>query len=148
MGTKSDQRMIFIDSNIWCYYFDRRLPEHNLVRETMRQNLLNEELVCNTIVAMEVAHYLVRHFDKSTAQKKIEYFIHLSNMRIVDFGRRDMEQALENLIEYGYDDGLGGRDAGIVAAMKSSGIKTIFSHDAIFKRLSAKFEIEVMDPTA
>ncbi len=63
--------MIFIDSNIWCYYFDKRLPEHKLVREPIRQLLLSsEELASNKAVVMEVAHYIVRHFAVEDARKK------------------------------------------------------------------------------
>jgi len=138
--------MIFIDSNMWCYYFDKRLPEHEQVRDTMRKTLTSEEIVCNTLIILEVAHYLVRHFTESTARKKIEYFTNLSNLTIVDFDRQNMTQALESLIEHGYSDGLGGRDATVLATMKLKEIKTILSHDEVFKRLSAKLMLKVIDP--
>ncbi|MGD0405444.1 MAG: hypothetical protein ABSB10_02165 [Candidatus Bathyarchaeia archaeon] len=54
--------MIFIDSNMWCYYFDKRLPEHEQVRDIMRKTITSEDIVCNTLIILEVAHYLVRHF--------------------------------------------------------------------------------------
>ncbi len=62
--------MIFIDSNMWCYYFDKRLPEHEQVLDIMRKTLTSEEIVCNTLIVLEVAHYLVRHFSESAARKK------------------------------------------------------------------------------
>ncbi len=138
--------MIFIDSNMWCYYFDKRLPEHIQVREEMRKILVSEEIVCNTIIAVEVAHYIVRHFDAPIARKKIDFFTHLANMTIVDFDRKIMTQALERLIEHGYGDGLGGRDASVVATINSKDMKRILSHDDVFKRLSAKLMLEVLDP--
>lgn len=138
--------MIFIDSNMWCYYFDKRLPEHEQVRDTMRKTLTSEEIVCNTLIILEVAHYLVRHFTGSTSRKKIEHFTNLSNLTIVDFDRQSMTQALESLIEHGYSDGLGGRDATVLATMKLKEIKTILSHDEVFKRLSAKLMLKVIDP--
>ncbi|RJS86736.1 type II toxin-antitoxin system VapC family toxin [Candidatus Bathyarchaeota archaeon] len=88
--------MIFVDANIWCYYFDRRLPEHEHVRELMRKIIKSEEIVCNTIVVMEVAHYLVRHFKGADARRKIGYFVNLRNMNIVDFDRSVMTEALES----------------------------------------------------
>jgi len=138
--------MIFVDSNIWCYYFDKRLREHEQVRELMRETLISQEIVCNTLIILEVAHYIVRHFDETTARKKIEYLTNLSNLTIVDFDRPSMNQALESLIEHSYDQGLGGRDATVIASMKFKKIKTIISHDQIFKRLCAKLDLEVIDP--
>ena len=138
--------MIFVDSNVWCYYFDKRLSEHGNVVEFMRKIILNEEIVCNTIIVMEVAHYLVRHFTKDVARKKIDLFVNLRNMKIEDCNRQIMMQTLENLVEYAYTDGLGGRDATIVATVKSLNVRKIVSHDDIFKRLSSKLALEVVDP--
>lgn len=138
--------MIFIDSNMWCYYFDKRLPEHEQVIDLMRKTLTSEEIVCNTLIVLEVAHYLVRHFSESAAKKKIEFFTNLSNLTIVDFDRQSLTQALDGLIEHGYSDGLGGRDAAVVATMSSKKVKTIISHDEVFKRLSIKLKLNVIDP--
>ena len=138
--------MIFVDSNVWCYYFDKRLSEHEGVVEFMREIILSEMIVCNTIIVMEVAHYLVRHFTKDVARKKIEVFVNLRNLNIEDCNRQIMVQSLENLVEYAYTDGLGGRDATIIATVKSLSVKKIVSHDDIFKRLSNKLALEVVDP--
>jgi len=138
--------MLFIDSNIWCYYFDQRLSEHTFVRVPMREIIKFEELACNTVVVIEVAHYLVRHFTERIARKKIEYLINLSNMQILDFNRQALTETVENLLTYAYTEGLGGRDATVIAAMKLQNIKKIVSHDDIFKRLANKLELEVIDP--
>ena len=138
--------MIFVDSNMWCYYFDQRLPEHEHVREPMRKIIKSEEIACNTIIIMEVAHYIVRHFTENAARKKIDSFINLRNMKITDFNRQTMTVTLEKLIEYAYTDGLGGRDATVIATIQSLNIKKIISHDDIFKRLANKLTLEVIDP--
>lgn len=138
--------MIFVDTNMWCYYFDQRLPEHEHVREPMREIIKSEEIACNTIIVMEVAHYLVRHFTERDARKKIDHFVNLRNMKIVDFNRQIMTEALENLIEHAYTDGLGGRDATVIATLKSLNLKKIISHDEIFKRLATKLTLKVIDP--
>ena len=139
--------MIFIDSNIWCYYFDKRLPEHQLVREPIRQILLSsEELASNTIVVMEIAHYLIRHFEEKAARKKIDHFVNLRNMKILDVDTKLMAESLDYLLTYGYSDGLGGRDATIIAVMNSEGIKTLLSHDTTFKRLAEREVFKVIDP--
>ncbi len=79
--------MIFVDSNIWCYYFDQRLPEHRYIREPMREIIKSEEIACNTIIVIEVAHYLVRHFKEEAARKKIDFFMNLRNMQIIGFDK-------------------------------------------------------------
>jgi predicted nucleic acid-binding protein len=139
--------LIFIDSNIWCYYFDQRLPEHQLVREPIRKILLSsQEIVCNTIVIMEIAHYLVRHFGEKDARNKIEHFVNLRNLRIIDFNGKLMAESLDSLLTYSYSHGLGGRDSTIIASMNSQGIKTLMTHDDVFKRLSDKTLYNVIDP--
>ena len=139
--------MLFVDSNIWCYYFDQRLPEHVYVRDAMREIIKSEEIACNTIIVMEVAHYLVRHFTEKIASKKIEYFINLGNMQIADFNRQALNQTVESLLAYGFAEGLGGRDATVIATMKLQNVTKILSHDGIFRRLAEKLEFEVLDPT-
>ena len=138
--------MIFVDSNIWCYYFDQRLPEHEHVREPMREIRKSEEIVCNTIIVMEVAHYLVRHFKEEAARKKMDFFMNLRNIQIVGFDRQMLTETLENLFEHGYSDGLGGRDATIIATLNLQAIKKIVSHDSVFRRLAGKLKLEVIDP--
>ena len=138
--------MLFVDSNIWCYYFDARLPEHMRVRDAMREIIKTEEIACNTVIVMEVAHYLVRHFTEKIARKKIETFINLTNIDIADFNRQSLNQTVETLLAYAYTEGLGGRDATIIASMKLQNIKKIVSHDDIFRRLANKLELEVIDP--
>ena len=141
--------MIFIDSNIWCYYFDQRLPEHQLVREPIRQILLSpQQIICNTIVVMEIAHYLVRHFGKDEARSKIEHFIKLGNLNILDFDAKTMAESIDNLLNYNYSHGLGGRDSTILASMNLHNVKTLITHDDAFKRLSNKTHYNIIDPVA
>ncbi len=138
--------MIFVDSNIWCYYFDQRLPEHRYIREPMREIIKSEEIACNTIIVIEVAHYLVRHFKEEAARKKIDFFMNLRNMQIIGFDKLMLTVAIEKLIEHGYSDGLGGRDATIIATLNLQAITKIVSHDSVFRRLASKLKIEVIDP--
>jgi len=138
--------MLFVDSNIWCYYFDTRLPEHLLVRDAMREIIKSQEIACNTVIVMEVAHYLVRHFTEKVARKKIETFVNLNNLDIADFNRQTCNESIETLLAYAYVEGLGGRDATVIASMKLQNINKIVSHDDIFRRLEKKLELEVIDP--
>ena len=138
--------MLFVDSNIWCYYFDTRLPEHLRVRDAMREIIKSQEIACNTVIVMEVAHYLVRHFTEKVARKKIETFVNLNNLDIADFNRQACNESVETLLANSYVEGLGGRDATVIASMKLQNINKIVSHDDIFRRLANKLELEVIDP--
>ena len=138
--------MLFVDSNIWCYYFDTRLPEHLRVRDAVREIIKTQEIACNTVIVMEVAHYLVRHFTEKVARKKIEVFVNLINLEIADFNRNACNESVETLLAYAYNEGLGGRDASVIASMKLLNVKKIVSHDDIFRRLAKKLELEVIDP--
>jgi predicted nucleic acid-binding protein len=95
---------------------------------------------------MEIAHYLVRHFGEIDARKKIEHFVNLRNLKILNFDSKLMTESLDGLLNYGYSHGLGGRDSTIIASMNSNGIKTLMTHDDVFKRLSDKTHYNIIDP--
>ena len=44
------ERLIFVDSNIWCYYFDRSAQEHADVSGRLEQ-VLENGVAINTVVA-------------------------------------------------------------------------------------------------
>jgi predicted nucleic acid-binding protein len=54
------ERLIFVDSNIWCYYFDRSAQEHNIVSDKL-EKALEDRVAINTVIEMEVAHYLIKN---------------------------------------------------------------------------------------
>lgn len=138
--------MIFVDTNIWCYYFDSRLPEHKHVRETLRNTLKSREVFINTVIAMEVAHYLTRNLDEAKAKEKVESFINLRNMKVIDFDKSLMAISLEHLTRYAKSDGLGGRDSTILASLDRSKIETLFTHDKNLKSLAQKLGVKIIDP--
>jgi predicted nucleic acid-binding protein len=138
--------MIFVDSNIWCYYFDQRLSEHKHVLEPMREIIKSEEIICNTFVMAEVAHYLVRNFRAESCRKKIDLMLNLSNLTVTSVDRQLLNNSFQYLLDYGYEYGLGGRDSTILATLTSEHIKKIISHDNIFKRVATEFSFKVIDP--
>jgi len=140
------RKMIFVDSNIWCYYFDARLPEHIHVREPLRSILATSEVVTNTVVVMEVAHYLARSFGESEAREKIKSFIRLRNMNTVNFDRSLLNTALEFLAKYAWIYGLGGRDSTILATLQKVNIPMLFTHDRSLATLAHELGVEIKDP--
>ena len=65
--------LIFVDSNIWCYYFDRSAFEHNKVAERLEQ-VLDSGVIINTVVEMEVAHYLIKNLGPE-GKRKMNIFL-------------------------------------------------------------------------
>ena len=140
------KQMIFIDSNIWCYYLDARLPKHGHVVEPLRSILKGSEVAINTVVAIEVAHYLTRNLDEQEARDRIESFVNLSNMDIVNFDRALMNTALDYLARFGKTEGLGGRDSTIIATLDKLRIETLLTHDKNLAAIVTKLGIKTMDP--
>jgi predicted nucleic acid-binding protein len=133
------ESLIFIDSNIWCYYFDRSAQEHDIVSDKL-EHALEGSVAINTVVEMEVAHYLIKNLG---AQGKMKMDVFLSfPMEVVDFDQYLAKKSIELLAKFS-QTGIGGRDATILAAMEVLGIKKLMTHDRAFKRID---KIEVIDP--
>ncbi len=133
--------MLFVDSNLWCYYFDDRTREHQAVAKYMDEIAKAESLAVNTIVLIETAHFLVRSLGPIQGKEKIEKFISFP-FTVVDFDYGGFLDAVEFLSAHSHH-GIGGRDATILASMKRLGITKLATHDRAFRKVSG---IEVVDP--
>jgi uncharacterized protein len=133
------ERLIFIDSNIWCYYFDRSAQEHNIVSDKL-EKALEGRVAINTVIEMEVAHYLIKNLGLE-GKRKMDTFLSYP-MVVVNFDQYLARKSIEYLARYS-QTGIGGRDATILASMEELVINTLMTHDLAFKRLDF---IEVIDP--
>ncbi|HEX9914691.1 MAG TPA: type II toxin-antitoxin system VapC family toxin, partial [Candidatus Bathyarchaeia archaeon] len=138
--------MLFIDANIWCYYFDARHPEHEQVRRFMRRALLEDRLAVNTIIVMEVAHYLNRNLSREDARRGTDNLLTLESLRVHDFDREQLLRSLDVLNKYSRSHGLGGRDATIIATVKSMGIDGLVTHDKALAGVAKLESVNVVDP--
>lgn len=86
--------MTFIDSNIWCYYLDRTASEHDAVSKCLEQ-VLEGSVAINSVVAMEVAHYLIKNLG-NLGKKKMDLFLSYP-MEIVDFDQSLTRESIEYL---------------------------------------------------
>jgi len=132
--------MIFVDSNIWIYYFDERLPEHREVTDALEAEI-GLGVVTTTSVLMEVAHFF-RGLTEAEFWTLLGYLKNLETMRIMEFDMEMLELAMEFLVAYA-DRGIGGRDSTVLAAMKLSNVDTIMTHDKAFTRIPS---VRVVDP--
>ncbi|MHA2472585.1 MAG: PIN domain-containing protein [Promethearchaeota archaeon] len=70
-----DQKpIIFIDSNYWIYLFDKTTAEHEFVKKHFNNIYDKTILAVNTVVIMEVMHYLVKRLGPEIAKEKWEIF--------------------------------------------------------------------------
>ena len=133
--------MIFVDSNIWCYYFDGSVREHTSVATFLDSALGTKEIALNTLVIMEISHYLIKNLGPLRGKEKIDTLLTFPFI-IQDFDYALLRESVEMLAKYSHS-GIGGRDATILAAMKMLGIKRLITHDQAFRKIDF---IEVIDP--
>jgi len=110
--------VIFIDSNIWCYYFNKISPEHEIVSLAVDQIILKKAAAINSVIIMEVAHYLYRQVPAKAASF-IEIFLNYP-FHFFELDIRTVHHAIQVLDEYS-SCGIGGRDATIPTSLSSTG---------------------------
>jgi len=133
--------ILTIDTNIFAYYFDKNAPEHRYVEKPLEEALRSEQIVINTIIVMEVAHFLLKNLGPLLGKEKMDIFLSFP-LTIVDFDYRSLLESIEELRRYSHLD-IGGRDATILAFMKRSGFKRIMTHDKALKKVEW---LEAFDP--
>ncbi|MFD1647686.1 type II toxin-antitoxin system VapC family toxin [Haloarchaeobius litoreus] len=136
--------MYCLDANIWIYYLDETLSEHDAVSDSVSGILAEEPLFSTTVLQMEVVHYLQHQLADS--QQAIDQFLHLEDVTTAELTQNDVSAAAETLHSHP-DTGIGGRDATVVAAMDRNGVTELWTHDGGLKRLEASLDwLTVVDP--
>ena len=132
--------MIMIDSNIWAYYLDRTAPEHKKVLAQVRKTLKGEILI-NTVIQIEVAHYLVRRLGPVVGAEKAEEFMGYP-FKVDELTAERARESVELLKRYGHL-GIGGRDATLLATMRAMNVQRLITHDEALKRVDW---VKAIDP--
>ncbi len=133
--------MLVVDSNLWIYYSDSTLPEHATVRSYLDPALRGEVVGVNTVIQMEVAHYLVKRLGSSAGLAKARMFLGL-DIEIDSLDSARAVEAVKQLARYS-DVGIGGRDATVLATLRGLGTNRLATHDESFKRVDW---VRVEDP--
>lgn len=133
--------MIFVDSNIWCFYFNKDCSEHEAASKFLEKIMQKEEIASNTVVIMEVSHFLVKNLGPIEGKNKLDILLSFP-LNVSDFDFETMRTSIDMLCKYSHN-GIGGRDASILSTMKRKGMKKIVTHDDSFKNVDF---IEVVDP--
>ena len=132
---------MFIDSNIFCYYFTKSSRFHEPVAEFLDQVIIEGKISISVVVLMEVAHYLVNNLGPIQGKKKTTQLIKFP-INIYDFPYDLFPSSLNILAEHS-PHGIGGRDAIILATMHQHNLTKIITHDQAFKLIEG---IKVIDP--
>ncbi|OLS22042.1 MAG: tRNA(fMet)-specific endonuclease VapC [Candidatus Heimdallarchaeota archaeon LC_2] len=135
------ENVVFIDTNIWCYYFDQSAEEHENVSKYLEALFSSTKVVVNTVIIIELAHYLIKNLGPIRGREKVDKLLQ-SDLVIQDFSLSQTIVAVTKLAEYSHT-GIGGRDATILATMEELGIKQLVTHDHSFKQID---NITVEDP--
>ena len=134
--------MLAIDSNIWAYSMDSTTTEHRRAARAVDRALEGDVLV-NTVIQIEVAHYLVKRLGAVAGKEAADLFLTFP-LTVDGLDPALLRDALRLLARYS-DVGIGGRDASLLASMEKHGIARILTHDATFRRVDW---VEVVDPVA
>ena len=134
--------MLMIDSNIWAYYFDDESPEHKSVFPKVSR-ALKEEVVVNTVVVIEVAHFLVKNLGPVLGREKLDVFLSFP-ITIDELNAELVKASIDELCRYSHL-GIGGRDSTLLASMRRMGVDKIMTHDKAFKQVPG---VKVIDPVS
>ena len=133
--------ILIVDTNIWAYYFDQDCREHESVVGPLESALKSEQIAINTIIIMELAHFLIKNLGPVNGGEKLSLFLRFP-LVVSDFEYRSALDALEMLKKYSHL-GVGGRDATILALMSRAKAKRIMTHDEALKKVEW---LEAVDP--
>ena len=133
--------ILTIDTNIWAYYLDQDCLEHKRVVTPVERSLKSDTVAINTIIIMELAHFLVKNLGPVSGGEKLALFLRFP-LVISDIDYRSVLESIEMLKRYSHL-GIGGRDATILAMVYKSGEKKIMTHDEALKKIDW---LEVNDP--
>ena len=125
--------ILTIDSNIWAYYFDEDCPEHGSVVGPVENALKSEQISINTIIVMELAHFLVKSLGPPIGVEKLDQFLRFP-LIVTDFDYQHALSSVDVLKKYSHL-GIGGRDATLLAMMDAAGEKRIMTHDEALKKV-------------
>ena len=144
--------MITLDSNIWIYYLDPTVREHEHVSNYVEDLIRNEQLLTAPLYGSKCPIIYIGQLQlkRKCLSVTLSKLLRLSSMHVVDFDMELYFETIRLLGEFRHDRRasffIGGRDASIVAMMKKYNVKTIVTHDTDFIKLADKGVIQIYDP--
>lgn len=140
---------MLIDSQIWIYYLDPNAEENEkvtLFMEGSHKNgvLFTEKIISNPVIPMEVAHSIFANLSLSIVDsyEVVTSIFNAENIELKDFDKENLFDGLKILANYRMQ-GIGGRDAMLLATMKKYNVPTLVTND---KNLLKLTELKRIDP--
>ncbi|QPV61741.1 type II toxin-antitoxin system VapC family toxin [Halosimplex litoreum] len=138
--------MYCLDANVWIYFLDADLDEHETVRDDVAEVLRSRPLFTTTVLQMEVVHYLTNQLADS--ERHVERVLSIEDSTVAELRPADVKRAAKLLAEYD-QSGIGGRDATVLAAMERHGVGRLWTHDDALKRMDDCLDwLTVTDPVS
>jgi predicted nucleic acid-binding protein len=136
--------MICLDANVWIYFLDTGLDEHERVHDAVEGVLQSTPLLTTTVLQMEVIHYLTNQVAESDAY--VETILSAEDTTVAELQSDDIARAAELLAEHQHA-GIGGRDATVLAAMERHDVTRLWTHDEGLSRIDQRLDwLDVTDP--
>ena len=145
--------MLTIDSQIWIYYWNPNAIEYTNVVKWLRGKkddgvLFKETIILSFIILIEIGHVLFKkcvtnkELNKDEIEEALLSLLSLENCQLVDINQIIVIETIKNMKQY-ISQGIGGRDALILATMEHVDVQTIATHD---KNLLALTQFKRIDP--
>ncbi|WP_248515101.1 type II toxin-antitoxin system VapC family toxin [Salinarchaeum laminariae] len=135
-----------LDANIWIYYLDEELDEHDAVVNQVGDVVRAKPLFLTTVLQLEVLHYVSNQ--RADCRDVLDTFLTGEDVWVADLTSRNVERASE-LLETHKQAGIGGRDASVLATMERNDVTRLWTHDAALRRVGEQLDwLEVSDPVA
>lgn len=135
-----------LDANVWIYYLDEDLPEHDGVVDRVGDVVRSEPLFVTTVLQLEVLHYVSNQMDDSGMV--LDTFLTGDDVNVADLTSPDVERASE-LLGTHRKAGIGGRDASVLAAIERNDVSRLWTHDTALRHVVEELDwLDVVDPVA
>ena len=133
--------IVFIDSNYWIYLLDKTCDEHDYIVDHFKVLYDSSSLAINTIVMVEIMHYLIKRLGTTIAKQKWQLFSSIDFI-VGNLEFEQLDRIFDVLSKFSHT-GIGGRDASILSFMEDNNITKLCTHDKAFKKIP---DIEIIDP--
>lgn len=136
--------MACLDANVWIYYIDAGLDEHEVVSRRVDDLVRSRPLFVTTVLQTEVLHYASKQLADRSAV--FQTFLTGEDVSVAELTVEDVERAADLLTTHD-QVGIGGRDATVLAAMERHDVSQLWTHDEALCRMDDHLEwLEVVDP--
>jgi len=136
--------MYCLDANVWIYFLDADLPEHDAARDGVADLLRRKPLFTTTVLQMEVVHYLTNQL--AEGEEQVDAFLSMKDVSVAELRTEDVDRAADLLATHD-QAGIGGRDATILAAMERHEVSRLWTHAEGLKRMAERLDwLSVTDP--